>query len=137
MEFTSIKTNKKIVINEASFKTASKMLRFTLKKIKENNKLGDLFSQDISANSFKDINVDELKNNIDLSAIIEFVSDFASDEELENIIFEALDRSIYGNERITISLFDTNPEYRQDYFIICFNALKVNLMPFFASLSSR
>ena len=119
----------RIVINSASFKKAT-----ALKKAIEKELLKTNISLD--AKSLKDIN--EKYSMVEFINIAKkFIFSCETSDEFEKVLFDCLEYCLYDNIPIREQLFDDVPEAREDYYIIIFECIKENILPFFKSLPSK
>ena len=119
----------RIVINSASFKKAT-----ALKKAIEKELLKTNISLD--AKSLKDIN--EKYSMVEfINMAKNFIFSCETSDEFEKVLFDCLEYCLYDNIPIREQLFDDVPEAREDYYIIIFECIKENIVPFFKSLPSK
>lgn len=120
---------KRIVINTASFKEAT-----ALKKAIEKELLKTNVSLDVK--SLQEIN--EKYSMIEfLNLAKNFIFSCETSDEFERVLFECLKHCTYDNIQIKEQLFDDVPEAREDYYMIVFECIKENVLPFFKSLLSK
>lgn len=123
----------KLNITIASFKEAM-ALKNAVANALSNSSNVSISKEDFSYNA-KNI----LKSKISDKAIAGFFSlvlNVDTSEEVYNNLMLCAKRASYGEFRINEDFFDTE-EHRELYYPIMFEILKVNLMPFFKSLSSQ
>lgn len=98
----------------ASFREANALQKAIAKETKKLEVKGDL-----------DLNYEFMKNLL--------CSALASDE-IEAALKPCLKRCLYGDFKIDENTFE-DVEARQDYFTVCFEVIKENLLPFVKGLS--
>lgn len=119
----------RIVINLASFKEAT-----ALKKAIEKELLKTEVKLD--AKSLQEIN--EKYSMIEFINIAKnFIFSCETSDEFERVLFDCLKHCTYDSIQIKEQLFDDVPEAREDYYIIVFECIKENVLPFFKSLPSK
>lgn len=115
MEFTTVETGTKVVINPAGIDEA-----FALKtKIQK---------------AFKDNDLDP-QQEISSGNILPLIMAMDSSTEVFDGIFACLTKSTYGGVKITKEVFESE-QARSDLYEVFYYCLKVNVYPFFRSLSS-
>lgn len=122
MEFITTNTQKKVVINRATFKEASNLKKEVMKCLL----------------SLKGIDIfqiqDQDKSKI-LDVLIELLISADTSEGLEKALFACLARCLYNDfYAITEKFFDDNPDAIEDYYEIAAKCIEVNLRPFGKSL---
>ena len=119
----------RIVINTASFKEAT-----ALKKAIEKQLLNTNIALD--AKSLQEIN--EKYSMIEFINIVKnFIFSCETSDEFERVLFDCLRHCTYDNVQVKEQLFDDIPEAREDYYMIVFECVKENILPFFKSLPSK
>ena len=119
----------RIVINPVSFKEAT-----ALKKAIEKELLKTNISFD--AKSLQEIN--EKYSMMEFINIAKnFIFSCETSDEFERVLFDCLKHCTYDNIQIKEQLFDDVPEAREDYYMIIFECIKENIIPFFKSLPSK
>lgn len=119
----------RIVINSASFKEAT-----ALKKAIEKELLKTNISFD--AKSLQEIN-DKYSMMEFINIAKNFIFSCETSDEFERVLFDCLKHCTYDNIQIKEQLFDDVPEAREDYYMIIFECIKENIIPFFKSLPSK
>lgn len=121
MEFITTNAKRKIKIVPASFRDQINLKNEFWNVLKANPEIGSLFKE--GANSLE-------------TAIKGILFADTSDKFIANV-FKCLASCIYEDvKKIDELLFEDVPELREDYYEIVFECCKVNLTPFFKSLSS-
>jgi len=119
----------RIVINSASFKEAT-----ALKKAIEKELLKTNISFD--AKSLQEIN-DKYSMMEFINIAKNFIFSCETSDEFERVLFDCLKHCTYDNIQIKEQLFDDVPEAREDYYMVIFECIKENIIPFFKSLPSK
>lgn len=127
MEFITTNTQKKVIINPATFLNASILKKETLKCLSQSNTLKGL-----DFTNFMSLDINKV-----FGALSELIISIDSSIDFEKAIFNCLERCTYDNIAITSQLFDDKPELREDYYEIVTKCCEVNLRPFFKSLSTE
>lgn len=120
-EFTS-QTGKEVRIAPASFKEAMKLKSLVEKSLAENG---------INLTKIQDKELTEFLKGDLLKSLLAVDSSI----ELHDQVIKCLEKSLYDNEKITVTTFD-DLDARADYYEILVICLKVNLLPFFRTLLS-
>ena len=115
MEFTTAENGVKVVINPASLDDAFK-LKSSIQK------------------AFKDNNLDP-QQEISSGNILPLIMAMDGSTEVFDGIFACLAKSTYGGVKITKEVFESE-QSRSDLYEVFYYCLKVNIYPFFRSLSS-
>lgn len=113
-------------INIAPFKEAMALKNAIMREIK----LGTI---DLTA--FKNKKIEDILKS-DISPFLDAIIAVDSSEAVNSAIMGCLVRCTYQGEKIIPATFDS-AEAREDYYLIVFECLKVNLMPFFKGLSLK
>lgn len=119
-------TGARIVINEADFKTVKKLRKCLAEELKK-----------ININIGNPQSLKELKDefNGDVNKWINILKDcilgLECSEDFECVMQELFNVCTWNNIRISDELFDDKIEAREDYDIIRFEVVKINLLPFF------
>jgi len=122
MEFITANTQKKVVINRATFRDASNLKKEVMKCLL-NLKGIDIFT----------LNAQDKTKLLDV--VIELLISADTSEGLENALFACLKTCLYDNfYAITPEFFDDKPEAIEDYYEIAAKCIEVNLRPFGKSL---
>lgn len=122
MEFITANTQKKVVINRATFKDASNLKKEVMKCL--------LTLKGVDVFNFK---MDDKTKVLDL--IIELLISADTSEGLERALFGCLKNCLYDEfYAITPEFFDDKPEAIEDYYEIASKCIEVNLRPFGKSL---
>lgn len=106
--------------------------------LKHNIKLTDVFDEifgKFKGASKKEANItDMLQEDIPSELIDKLLQIFmivSSSEEIRSLFIKSIERSLYGNNRLTEEVLNNNPE---DYNLIFFACLKENVLPFFLGI---
>lgn len=137
LELTGV-SGEEIKIEKAEGKLAwrlySKLLSECLKNdIDITNAFDEIFNK-VKDSSKKGGIENLLKEDIPSSLIDKLLQIFmivASSEEIRDLFIKCVQRSLYGNNRITEEILDNNPE---DYNLIFFACIKQNVLPFFLGI---
>lgn len=121
MEFITTNSKKKIKIVPASFKDQLELKNAFWGVLKENPDITNIFK--------------EGDNNLD--GAIRGILFADTSETFIKQVFVCLESCIYEDaKKVNELLFEDEPDLREDYYEIIFECCKVNLTPFFKSLSS-
>ena len=121
MEFITTNSKKKIKIIPASFEEQLDLKDAFWNVLKENPEITNLFKEGDNS----------------LESAIRGILFADTSKTFIDKIFECLLSCVYEDARkIDKYLFEDVPELREDYYEIIFECCKVNLTPFFKSLSS-
>ena len=115
MEFTTKENNVKVVINTASL-TDAFLLKSSIQKAFSNNNIDP--QQEIASGN-----------------ILPLIMAMDGSLEVFDGIFNCLSKSTYDGKRITKEIFE-DEQARADLYEVFYYCLKVNIYPFFKSLSS-
>lgn len=119
----------RIVINTASFKEATALKKAIEKELLKTNIALD-------AKSLQEIN--EKYSMMEFINIAKnFIFSCETSDEFERVLFDCLKHCTYDNVQVKEQLFDDIPEAREDYYMIVFECIKENILPFFKSLPSK
>lgn len=127
MEIITTNTQKKVIINPASFSEASTLKKEAMKCLS-------------NAGLFKNLDfasISTMETSKIFGVLSELIVSMDSSTGFENAVFDCLSRCSCDNKAITRQLFDDNPELREDYYEIVAKCVEENLRPFFKSLSSE
>ena len=131
MPVLEVSTGASVIINPADFKSAMALKGSIAGELAAGNlKLDGLTKGDLDVQNLM---------NLDMSVIeplLQTLFSIDSSEKVNDAIFACLTKCLYNGEKITEATFD-NVEAREDYYLIVFECLKVNLTPFFKGLVSK
>jgi hypothetical protein len=92
------------------------------------------------ANALLQVALEELKNlkmaystEIDTNFIKDIICAGLSSKKFEAALWKCMERALYNNLKITEQTFEP-AEARQDYFMVCFEVAKENIVPFTKTL---
>jgi hypothetical protein len=127
-------TGAKIIINIATFRESAQLKACIAKELlKQNIDIGN-------ANSLAKLK-DELNNSVPklLNTAKDLLLSCEVSEEFNKALFDCLKHCTYDNITITEDLFEVHcrPEAREDYYMIVFECIKENILPFFKGLLSK
>ena len=123
---------KRIVINVATFRESAQLKACIAK---------ELLTQNIdigNANSLAGLK-DELNNSVPklLNTAKDLLLSCEVSEEFNTALFNCLQHCTYDSIPVREQLFDDVPEAREDYYMIVFECIKENILPFFKGLLSK
>ncbi len=98
--------------------------------LKHNIKLADTFDEifkKIKSGDAKATLAEEIPSEL-IEKLLQIFMVVGSSDEIRGLFVKCCERSLYGDSRITEDLLNENP---QDYNLIFFACLKVNVLPFF------
>lgn len=106
--------------------------------LKHNIKLTDIFDEIFSKfkdaskkeSDLKDVLQEDIPSEL-LDKVFQIFMIVSSSEEIRNLFIRCIQRSRYGDNRITEEILNNNPE---DYNLIFFVCLKENVLPFFLGI---
>ena len=125
-------TGKRIVINVANFKESAQLKACIAKELlKQNIDIGN-------ADSLAGLK-DELNNSVPklLNTAKNLLLSCEVSEEFNKALFDCLRHCTYDSIQVREQLFDDVPEAREDYYMIVFECIKENILPFFKGLLSK
>lgn len=125
-------SGKRIVINIANFKESAQLKACIAKELLvQNIDLGN-------ADSLAGLK-DELNNSVPklLNTAKNLLLSCEVSEEFNKALFNCLQHCTYDNLQVREQLFDDVPEAREDYYMIVFECIKENILPFFKGLLSK
>ncbi len=88
------------------------------------------------ATAFQKKDEDISENGELIDSIFKAILFLGGSKDIDKAVISCLERSLYNHQRITQETFNS-PEARADYYEIFISCIKVNLAPFFASLTSQ
>jgi hypothetical protein len=113
-----LKSGAELEITMASFRDAKELFECIAKELR-NNEI--------------DIKTLDLKKEIDGGLINSFkniILDILTSKTIEEALNKCFCRALYNNKKINSDLFDTDTKAREDYYIICWEVARYNLIPF-------
>lgn len=133
LEFKTVNTGAKVIINIAPYKKFLALKTAILHEIKE-SPLGVKLIKEQS-----DKNV--LDSKLDFTGFMDFLKNsiigLDISEKVNEALFDCLTNCTYNMQKITLDLFDTNPEIREDEYEIKLKCIEENFRPFVKSLASQ
>lgn len=123
---------KRIVINVANFRESAHLKACIAKELlKQNIDIGN-------ANSLAKLK-DELNNSVPklLNTAKDLLLSCEVSEDFNTALFNCLQHCTYDSIPVREQLFDDVPEAREDYYMIVFECIKENILPFFKGLLSK
>jgi hypothetical protein len=110
----------RLIITPSDFVLASKMNKIVAKLLKGNG-----FSMDIAG--------------MDMSVLKDAILDLVASQELEDCVFECLQRSSYEGQKVTKNMLNDpklDAKARGDFYFIVWHAIEANCGPFFGPVFS-
>jgi hypothetical protein len=105
--------------------------------LKHDIKLNDIFDQGFkklkslgSDVDIKDLSEQEIPSEL-LDKMLQVFMIVSSSDEIRSLFVKCVERSMFGNNKITEDILNENPE---DYNLIFFACLRVNILPFFLGI---
>lgn len=121
---TTLASGAELVLHLADFKNSTALNRALMNAASKAN---------------MDIDIGDIKSN-GMSALADLAPMFmtiAGSEEVEDAIIGCLNRSTWNNSRISVELFDDNPNARGDFYEIAIECVKFNSQVFMKALLSK